>query len=176
MIVEKTNTPNIVKCSFLTKEKKWVEELRPTYEAMQKEIANLKDKLTTTEEKIKGENLLQEEIASLKFELEKSQAKYLLAEDKLHRRNMLTNNLRAELQQEKDNASTYIHKYGEAVKQIAEFKKHSINYNTTAQAILYKAILWLQGQEVENPMKGLEGFDCDAMQEATEAINKVVSL
>ena len=41
--------------------------------------------------------------------------------------------------------------------------------------VLKAAVKYLEGEDyVESPMKGLEGFDCDAMSIAHKAIDKVV--
>ena len=84
--------------------------------------------------------------------------------DKLHRRNQLANGRLREIK--------------ELQEQIKDLKKAKENIypKTIAELILVNAVRWLKGELVDNPMKGLQGTDCDAITTAENAISKVCSI
>ncbi len=71
-----------------------------------------------------------------------------------HRKNMLIENLK---------------------KQVKELKE-DIYPATIAELILITACRSLKGNVVDNPMKGLRGYDCDSLTKAENAIRKVCCL
>ena len=61
------------------------------------------------------------------------------------------------------------------IKQLKE-DKANIYPKNIAELILITALRWLKGNFVDNPMKGLQGYDCDSIGKAEEAIKKVCRL
>ena len=63
-------------------------------------------------------------------------------------------------------------------KEVEELREaKAITYpETISELILITACRMLKGHFVDNPMKGLQGYDCDSVAKSIEAIKKVCSL